>query len=174
MSSAEQAALSYLRKRVTSVYPFQVREAVQPLTEEQIWWRPNEASNSIGNLVLHLCGSLNHYLNRNIGGITFQRDRAAEFNERRPIPKAELLAAFDDMVAKAEKTFDGITVARLSDPSPVPAMHDLLIEDLMNFATHVSTHVGQILWIAKMLSGTDLDDLWHKSHVSTGAWKPNA
>jgi hypothetical protein len=173
MSAAEQAALSFLRKRVTSIYPLQVREAVQPLTEGQIWWRPNEASNSIGNLVLHLCGSLNHYLNRNIGGIAFQRDREAEFNERRTIPKEELLAAFDDMVANAERTFDGITVERLSDPSPVPAMHDLLIEDLINFATHVSTHVGQILWIAKMLRGTGLDELWQKSHIATGAWKPN-
>jgi len=172
MSAAEEAALSYLRKRVTSVYPAQVREAVQSLTDEQLWWRPNEASNSIGNLVLHLCGSLNLYLNRNIGGIAFERDRDAEFNERRPIPKAELEAAFDDMVARAERTFDGLTVARLSDPSPVPAMHTLLIEDLMNFATHMSTHVGQILWIAKMLRGTGFDELWQKTHIATGAWKP--
>ena len=45
-------ALAALRSRVTGVFPAQVRAALASLTEEQVWWRPNEKSNSIGNLVL--------------------------------------------------------------------------------------------------------------------------
>jgi len=77
-------ALNALRARITRVFPAQIRTAVNALTEEQIWWRPNESSNSIGNLVLHLTGSLNYYLNRNLGRIDFTRDRAAEFAARGP------------------------------------------------------------------------------------------
>ncbi|MGZ8710740.1 MAG: DUF1572 family protein [Thermoanaerobaculia bacterium] len=164
-------ALAALRSRITRVFPAQVRAAVDTLTEEQMWWRPNEESNSVGNIILHLTGSLNHFLNRNIGGIEYARDRAAEFAERRAIPKKELLAMLDDMVARAERTFEGLTPERLGDPSPEPKMHSIVLEDLLNAATHLANHAGQIVWIAKMLRGGAIDDVWIKTHRQLGAWK---
>lgn len=164
-------ALAALRTRVTGVFPAQIRASVESLTDEQLWWRPNEKSNSIGNLILHLTGSLNHFLNRNLGGLDYVRDRAAEFGERRALPKAELLALFDEMVANAERTFDAMTPATLDAPSPEPTMHAHVLEDLINIATHVATHTGQIVWIAKMLSEGALDEVWIKSHRAEGAWR---
>jgi uncharacterized damage-inducible protein DinB len=161
-------ALESLRIRITKVLPVEVRDCLNLLDEEQIWWRPNEQSNSIGNIVLHVSGSLNYYLNRNLGGIDYNRDRDAEFAERRSIPKAELLAIFDDMVAKAERTFDSLTLERLGDPSPEPRMHKSVMEDVVNIAVHLSNHVGQILWITKMLRGDEVKEVWmeaHKAHV---------
>jgi hypothetical protein len=165
------AALTSLRARITRVFPAQVREAVSKLTDDQLWWRPNEESNSVGNLVLHLSGSLNLYLNHNLGGIPYERDRAQEFAERRHIPREELLAIFDGMVANAGKTFDGLTVERLGDLSPEPKMNEVVIEDLINVGVHVSTHAGQIVWIAKMLSGGGLDDVWMRAHREGGGWR---
>jgi hypothetical protein len=164
-------ALAALRSRVTGVFPAQVRAALASLTEEQVWWRPNEKSNSIGNLVLHLTGSLNLYLNRNLGGLDYTRDRAAEFAERRPLPKAELLAQFDQMVANAEHTFEGLTPGSLAAPSPEPTMHAIAFEDLLNVTTHLATHTGQIVWIAKMLNEGAVDEVWIKTHRFEGAWK---
>ena len=157
-------ALTALRARVTKVMPAEVRDCVALLADEQIWWRPNEQSNSVGNIILHVSGSLNHYLNRNIGGIDYDRDRAAEFAERRAIPKAELLAIFDDMVAKAEQTFDTLTLERLGDASPEPKMHASVMEDLINVAVHFSNHAGQIVWITKMLRGDAVDEVWIRAH----------
>ena len=165
-------ALNALRARITRVFPAQIRAAVNALTDEQLWWRPNETSNSIGNLVLHLSGSLDHYLNRNLGGLDFTRDRPAEFNERREIPKAELLARFDEMVANAEKTFDSLTVERLGDPSPEPKMYTIAFEDVLNVAIHLSNHAGQIVWIAKMLDAQAIDEVWMRTHRAEGGWKP--
>lgn len=167
-------ALAAFRSRVTGVFPAQVRAALASLSEEQVWWRPNEKSNSIGNLVLHLTGSLNYYLNRNLGNIPYDRDRAAEFAERRPVPKTELLALFDDMVAKAERTFEGLTPDSLAAPSPEPTMHTIAFEDLLNVTTHLATHTGQIVWIAKMLHEGAVDEVWIKTHRSEGAWKKRA
>jgi uncharacterized damage-inducible protein DinB len=163
--------LNALRTRIVGVFPTQIRAAIAPLSDEQLWWRPNEASNSIGNLMLHLTGSIHHFLNRNLGGVDFTRDRAAEFAERRMLPKSEVLAAFDAMLNDAEKTFDSITPERLGAPSPEPAMSSIVFEDLMNVAVHIAAHAGQIVWIAKMLSNASLDDVWMKSHRSQGAWK---
>jgi uncharacterized damage-inducible protein DinB len=171
MSDVLELTLRALRTRITGVFPAQIHAAVQPLTEEQIWWRPNEASNSIGNLILHLTGSLNHFLNRNLGSLDYSRDRAAEFAERRTIPRAELLAVFDEMVANADRTFEQLTVARLSEASPEPKMSTVVLEDLLNVLAHFSTHVGQILWIAKMQAEGSIDEVWIHSHRDQGAWK---
>lgn len=163
--------LSAFRARITSVFPEQIRAAVAPLTDEQIWWRPNESSNAIGNILLHLTGSLNHFLNRNLGALDFTRDRPAEFAERRPIPKGELLAAFDAMVGEARRTFDALTPERLGAPSPEPSMHTVVAEDLVNVTAHLASHAGQIVWIAKMFDGHAVDEVWIRTHRSGGAWK---
>jgi uncharacterized damage-inducible protein DinB len=162
--------LNALRVRITGVFPAQIRAALAPLSEEQVWWRPNESSNAIGNIVLHLTGSLNHFLNRNLGHLDFTRDRPAEFAGR-SVPKAELLAQFDEMIAEAERTFDALTPSRLGDPSPEPTMHSIVAEDLINIAAHLASHAGQIVWIAKMFDGNAVSEVWMKTHRSEGAWK---
>lgn len=163
--------LEALRLRVTRVFPAQIRAAIAPLTDEQLWWRPNESSNSIANIVIHLTGSLNHFLNRNLGKVDFTRDRPAEFKERSERPKSEVLAAFDAMIATAEETFSKLTPAQLADPSPEPKLNANIFEDLLNIAVHISNHAGQIVWIAKMLQEGSVDEVWMKTHRSEGAWK---
>jgi len=171
MSDPLPYVLASLHTRITKVFPAQIRECVAQLDDEQIWWRPNESSNSVGNLVIHLTGSLNHHLNRGIGGFEYDRDRAAEFAERRHIPKDELLAAFDDMVSKAEQTFDAMTIERLGDPSPEQKMYTLVVEDVISVMSHIANHTGQILWITKMLKDGALDEVWMKTHKRLGGWK---
>ena len=159
-----------LRVRVTAVFPAQIRASLDQLSDDEIWSRPNEQSNSVGNLVLHLTGSLNHYLNHKLGTLEFHRDRPAEFAERRRIPKEELRTRFDEMVRQAELTFAWITAGQLMKPSPEPKMNRYVVEDLLNIGVHMSTHTGQILWITKMFRGGAFDDLWMKTHRSAGAW----
>jgi uncharacterized damage-inducible protein DinB len=159
-----ESALDSLRVRITKVLPEQVRDCLEMIDEEQVWWRPNEQSNSIGNIVIHISGSLNHYLNRNIGGFEYMRDRDAEFAERRHIPKNELRAVFDDMISKAEKTLEALTLERLGDPSPEPRMQRLVIDDLIAITSHFANHTGQIVWITKMLVGGAVDEVWIRAH----------
>ncbi len=167
----QRVALDALQARITKIFPEQIRACLEQLTEEQIWWRPNEKANSVGNLVLHLTGSLNHYLNRAVGGIAFDRDRDAEFAERRYIPKAELRARFDDMVTKAGQTFSRLTPDHLAEPSPEPKLYSLLVDDLITVAVHLSNHAGQIVWITKMLSEGSVDEVWIRTHKELGGWR---
>jgi uncharacterized damage-inducible protein DinB len=163
-------ALDALRVRITRVFPDQVRACLDLLSDDEIWSRPNEQSNSIGNLVLHLSGSLDHYLNRALGGLDFHRDRPAEFAERHQIPKAQLRSRFDSMVSNAEATFASLTPERLGDSSPEPKMNRLAVEDLIGITVHMATHTGQIVWITKMIRGGGLNDIWMRVHKSSGAW----
>ena len=171
MTDLAEPTLEALRVRICSVLPGQIRAAVEKLSDKEIWWRPNEQSNSIGNLILHLSGSLNHYLNHNIGGMPFERDRAAEFSERRPLPRAELMRSFDAMVAKADETLKKLSPSRLTEPSTDPERLTYLFEDLISIATHLSTHTGQILWIAKSLHEGELSEVWMRTHKRLGGWK---
>jgi len=163
-NSLQVVALVALRGRITRILPSQIKACVDELTEEQLWWRPNEQTNSAGNLVLHVSGSMRQYLSRGIGGIEYQRDRPAEFAERGPIPKTQLLATFDETIAQAASTldtFDSSRFLQLTDEQDyVPTVFDLIF----NIAIHLATHAGQIVYITKMLKEGSVDELWIRAH----------
>src|SRR5687768_7008471 len=92
MHDVSQTVIDEVRGRLTRGFPQQVRACLDALTDEQVWWRPNAGSNSVGNLVLHLCGSTRHFLGRAVGGTDYRRDRPAEFAEKGPLPKEALRA----------------------------------------------------------------------------------
>lgn len=157
-------ALNALRGRITRIIPAQIRECVQELDEEQLWWRPNEASNSVGNLVLHVSGSMRHYLSRGVGGIEYHRDRPSEFAERGPVSKEELLRTFDETIAQATRVLESFDTSRFLEATDeidyVPTVFDLIF----NIAIHLALHAGQIVYIAKMLKEGSVDELWIRAH----------
>ncbi len=164
-------ALESLRVRVTKVFPAQIRACIEELSEDQLWWRPNEQSNSVGNLVLHVRGAVLHFLCRGVGKLEYERDRAAEFAGISSVTKTELLAMFDEMVERSVQTFNAIDASRLSEPSTEPAYYSIIFEDLFGVAIHLATHTGQIVYITKLLKEGSLNDLWAQTHRELGAWK---
>ena len=163
-------AFAALRVRISKTMPAQIRTCVEQLSEEQLWWRANERSNSVGNLVLHVRGAVLHFLCGRIGGHTYERDRPAEFNIA-AMSKAQLLAMLDEMVALTDRTFAAMDAARLTDPSTEPAYYSTVFEDLFGVAIHMATHMGQIVYVTKLLNENSINDLWSKTHKATGAWR---
>lgn len=164
-------ALEALRVRVTKVLPAQIRSCIQELSEEQLWWRPNEESNSVGNLVLHVRGAVLHFLCRGVGGFEYERDRPAEFAAGSTLSKQELLEQFDEMIAKAVQTFDALDPTCLGESSTEPAYYSIVFEDLFGVAIHLATHTGQIVYVTKMLKAGSVRDLWSQTHKESGAWR---
>lgn len=164
-NSLGAVALESLRGRIVRILPTQIRACVAELTEEQLWWRPNEHTNSVGNLVLHLSGSMRHYLSRGVGGINYHRDRPAEFAERGPLPKAQLLAIFDETIDQAAQVFVSFDTSRFLEATEeqdyVPTVFDLIF----NIAIHLATHTGQIVYVTKMLKEGSIDELWIRAHT---------
>ena len=99
---AARAFLRHARFRLRDDYLVKITAAMDELTDDQIWWRPNEASNSVGNLVLHLTGNLQQFIGVVLGGSKFVRDRDAEFR-RRDVPRDELLGQIDATRAAVER-----------------------------------------------------------------------
>lgn len=45
-----------------------IRMCLTLLDDAKIWWRPNQHSNSIGNLMLHLNGNVRQWIVSGLGG----------------------------------------------------------------------------------------------------------
>lgn len=162
-----KTALDALRSRITRILPAQIRACVEELSEDQLWWRPNEQANSVGNLVLHVSGSLRHYLSNRVGGMQYIRNRPAEFAERGPVPKQQLLATFDETIRQAAQVLDSFDANRFLDttdePDYVPTVFDLIF----NISIHLATHAGQIVYVTKALKEGSLDELWIRTHKTS-------
>lgn len=163
-TSLSDTVLASLRSRITRILPLQIRACVEELTDDQLWWRPNEHTNSVGNLVLHLSGSMRHYLSRGVGGLEYNRNRPAEFAERGPIPREQLLDTFDETIRQAEQVLGAFDASHFLDPTDEPDYVPTVFDMIFNISIHLATHAGQIVYITKMLNEGSLDELWIQAH----------
>jgi hypothetical protein len=86
--------LEFSRRKLLEHYWPRLRACVEPLSEEQVWWRPNAASNSIGNLILHLNGNVRQWLVASFNREEDHRDRPTEFATRAALPLHNCLNAW--------------------------------------------------------------------------------
>ena len=163
-TTLDQVALAAFRSRITKILPNQIRSCLEDLTDEQLWWRPNDESNSVGNLVLHVSGSTRHYLSRSIGHLSYERDRPGEFSERGHVPKEKLLAIFDETIDQAVSVLDSFETSRFTDQTEEPNYYGTVFEQMLGIAMHLATHTGQIVYATKLLKEGSLDELWIRAH----------
>lgn len=148
--------LEYSRKKLLREYWPRLRSSVKPLTDQQIWWRPNSASNSIGNLILHLNGNVGQWLVASFNGYRDERNRAVEFRERRLISGHELLGRLDATMQQAAETLEHLTPDRLTRVYEIQGYTVTGLEAVYQVVDHFGMHYGQILWIVKSITGADL------------------
>jgi hypothetical protein len=160
---ATDAFLDELKDRLLRMYPEQIRACLDELTDEELWWRPNEQTNSVGNLLLHLSGNVNHYLGRGVAGSGYMRNRKAEFNEKGPIPRDELVPRWESSLETASQAFDSLTPERLLETAELGRESQAIVRLLVAVTTHYNSHVGQIVYVTKMLkAGAFSDELWRR------------
>jgi uncharacterized damage-inducible protein DinB len=144
-------AIKGFHDRLCVDYAKQIRACVAELNDEQIWWRPNPTSNSIGNLIFHLCGNLRHFIIKGVGGRPYDRDRNSEFSEQGPIPKDELLAKFKSVIDDVAAVFSELKPERLTEHNDQTEMHMTNYLLIMYMTMHFGLHTGQVIYITKML-----------------------
>src|SRR5688572_27072869 len=102
--SVSRAFIDRAVEFLTGDYQPKIERCLERLNDEQIWWRPNAESNSIGNLVLHLCGNARQWIVCGLGAGPDNRTRDAEFAQRDVIPRTELLQLLRTTLADVEST----------------------------------------------------------------------
>jgi uncharacterized damage-inducible protein DinB len=127
-----------------------VKAAADPMSEADFWRKPLDPGNSVGHLVLHLTGNLNHFVGAQLGGTGYVRDREREFTEASPPSKAETLAGLDAAVATFRRVVDGLSAESLLAPHP-EARFRSVVGALTHLLAHFSLHRGQISYIVRLL-----------------------
>ncbi len=128
-----------------------VIKCINMLTEEEIWYRPNKNSNSIGNLVLHLVGNLNQWVLGSMGRRHNERNRQEEFDADRTKNKAELLEMLDSLRQDLYNCIKSIDTDDLLLSRPVQIYEENGTTILIHVTEHFSYHTGQIAYLTKWL-----------------------
>ncbi|SRR6266851_4943452 len=127
-----------------------VREVVESLSEKELWIKPIEPGNSVGHLILHLTGNLNHFVGAQLGGMSYVRDREREFSEIHPPSKELTLANLDKAVATFRQVVSGLTIDQLAAPHPETRFGPVM-NGLIHLVTHFAIHRGQMAYIVRFL-----------------------
>jgi hypothetical protein len=135
------------------------------LSEEELLWRPNSASNSIAMIVQHMEGNmLSRWTNfMTEDGEKEWRKRDAEFDFTK-ISKSEMTemwsrgwdCLFEALNSIKEKDLEKIIYIRNQGHTVLEAINRQL--------AHYSLHIGQILYIGKMLRGEE----WQSLSIAKG------
>lgn len=133
-----------------------LRTAFDELDEADLWKRPNAASNSVGNLILHLCGNIRQYAISALGGTEDLRERDAEFAARAGYDKAALLEKLLATVDQAKETIRNADAENLLRVRSVQGFRLSGLGIVLHVVEHYSYHTGQIAFWTKLLKDKDL------------------
>jgi hypothetical protein len=148
--------LSFSRTKLLDQYWPRLRACVELLNDEQVWWRPNPACNSVGNLLLHLNGNVGQWLIASFQKLDDKRNRPTEFNERRRIPGRQMVDQLDETMLEAAKILGQLTPEELAAIYHIQGYTVSGLEAVYQVVEHFGLHYGQILYITKSLLGEDL------------------
>jgi uncharacterized damage-inducible protein DinB len=127
-----------------------LRELAEPLGEQEFWAKPVEPGNSVGHLVLHLTGNLNHFVGAQVGGTGYVRNREREFTETDLPTRAAALAGLDDAVATFHRVVVGLTEQQLLSPHPETRFGSVL-DTLVHLLAHFALHRGQMSYLVRLV-----------------------
>jgi len=130
-----------------------IRHCVDQLTDEDVWWRPGEEMNSIGNIILHLSGNLRQWIVSGVGGAPDTRDRPAEFAERRRIPKGELLTKLTDTIAACDAVLATCDEANLLRVRAVQRHEVTGLAAVFHAVGHLLGHTQETIYVTRMRLG---------------------
>jgi uncharacterized damage-inducible protein DinB len=133
-----------------------VEDCIGRLTDHQIWSRGAPNENSVGNLVLHLCGNVRQWIGSGVGGAKDVRDRDSEFAATGGLVAEDLIARMKTTVAEAVAIIEGVSAQRLTDQI-TPQNHQVsVLEAIYQVVGHFQQHTGQIIFATKIYTGEDL------------------
>ncbi len=130
--------------------------ALRSIDEAEVWKRPNEVSNSVGNQILHLCGNITQYINSSLGKNEDLRERDLEFSTQEGFSKTELLGKLLETTLKAKDVILHSTLDDLLEKREVQGFNFTGVGCIIHAVEHYSYHTGQIAFWVKQLKSKSL------------------
>jgi hypothetical protein len=137
-----------------------INHCLGQLTDEQVWRRSEPSFNSIGNLLLHLCGNVRQWLVAGLGGAADVRDRPAEFAERGPVPTEELLRRLENVVAEAKHVLTGLSARQLLEARRIQGFEVTGLAAIFDSVPHFRGHTQEIVHMTRLHLGDAYRFAW--------------
>jgi len=146
-----------------------IKHCVGQLSEEQVWWRPHDSMNAIGNLILHLTGNVRQWMVSGIGESADVRNRPAEFAEKGPVPKTNLLEGLEQVVAETKETLSRATADSMSHPRRIQGFTVTGWASLFDSVPHFKGHTQEIICYTRLQLKDAYKFHWRPETVEQGA-----
>ncbi|MFL5487397.1 MAG: DinB family protein [Gemmatimonadaceae bacterium] len=150
--SVADSFLSRSRYWLTKEYPIKIRQCVDAMPPGVVWARPNQGSNSVGNLLLHLTGNVTEWILGGVGGRSVTRDRRSEFLSRQGGDAGALLDNLEAVLREADSVLAGLSEADLERSVVIQGRDTTVLAAIYHVVEHFSMHTGQIVFLTKMYS----------------------
>jgi uncharacterized damage-inducible protein DinB len=134
-----------------------ITKCLNELTEEEIWYSPNKQSNSIGHLILHLCGNITQYIHSSLGGAEDNRKRNLEFTTTERLSRTALIEKITKVIEKAKTIVQRCTDVEFLRYRTVQGFNLSGMGIVIHVVEHLSYHTGQITYYTKELKNKDLE-----------------
>ncbi len=154
--SIGESFVEWSRYFLSNEYLPKIRLAIEPLSEETVWWRANDASNAIGNLLLHLAGNIRQWIVCGVGGAVDVRQRSEEFSTRDGWTKRRLMEHLQQAVGDADTVLAALRDGDLTRTRQIQGRAVTVLEAVYHVVEHFSTHTGQIILLAKVHAGDNV------------------
>lgn len=155
-SALTNAFIAEIKRRLFEENIPRLKKCLEKLSDEQIWYRPNNSSNSVGNLVLHLHGNVRQWVVAGLAKNPDVRERQKEFDERGPVPREQMVADMDKLMMEVDHILNQVRSKDLLEVQNVQGYQESGLSILVHITEHFSYHVGQMTYIVKMLKDTDM------------------
>jgi len=156
------ALIKETRRRLFEEGIPRIKKCLDLLTVEEIWLKPNENSNSIGNIILHLCGNVRQWVGAGLGKLPKVRLRDEEFAHTKQLPKEKLLEKLKNLREMSEEVLAKVQPEDLLAIHQVQVYQESGLSILVHVTEHFSYHVGQITYFVKA-----------KKNLATGYYSEN-
>ena len=166
MDTSNATLLTLARSRLVVHQAGQARTCLEALNDGQIWWRANEESNTVGNLVLHISGSTRWFIGPGIGNSGYVRDRSSEFTEQGSMQKEALFAYLDSAMSEADRVLSDLDPNRLDEATDRTGKLVTYRELIFNQVLHVTSHTGQIVFATKLIQAGLIHEVWKSTPMT--------
>ncbi len=156
MNDISQAIVSQFNVRVYDEGVARIKRCLSMLNDEQIWSSSSEELNSVGNLILHLCGNVVQWIGTGVGDMPDVRVRKAEFLRESRYPRKDLINKLDALKPLTDIAFSELTDELLLDRRSVQGFQERVLGIIIHVIEHFSYHVGQIAYITKQMTDSQL------------------
>jgi uncharacterized damage-inducible protein DinB len=166
--------LARSRYLLNEEYRTKLRKTLDALPADALWWRANEQSNSVGNLLLHLAGNVRQWIVSGVGGADDRRFRAGEFTANGGQSLDELWTTVDAALRDADAVIAKLDDAALARRLTIQGREVSVLEAVYHVVEHFSMHMGQIILIAKLSAPGSIQFYKDEGGLARPLWKDGA